>query len=88
MSHLIDNAYPDIFVCELTKIEKLGNNRRLIFTVPYVDASPDAVNEKTVAAKLIVPAEIMADLALMIGADAVAISDDRRLTALQTRVAN
>ena len=85
MSLLIDNGYGDKFICELARIERLGNNRRLIFTVPCIDGVRD---EKTVVAKLIVPAEVMADLALMIGADAASIPDDRRLATLPTRVAN
>ena len=34
---LLDQNYLDTFVCELTRIDRIGTNRRLIFTVPSVD---------------------------------------------------
>jgi hypothetical protein len=36
MSDLIDQAI-DVFACELSRIDKLGCNRRLIFTMPTID---------------------------------------------------
>jgi hypothetical protein len=62
---LIDQNYPDTFVCELSKVERLGANRRLIFTVPSVDGD----GYRSIVAKLIVPAEYMVTLAYMIAGD-------------------
>ena len=60
-----DNSGPDIFVGELTRIERLGNNRRLIFTMP----DPISPSWRVIVAKLIVPADYMLPLAQLIGSD-------------------
>jgi hypothetical protein len=52
---LFDMEYPDTFVCELSRIDKLGNNRRLIFTVPSMEDG----GYKNVVAKLIMPADLI-----------------------------
>jgi hypothetical protein len=62
---LIDQNYPDTFVCELAKVERIGTNRRLIFTVPSIDGD----GYRMVVAKLIVSADYMVTLAFMIAGD-------------------
>jgi hypothetical protein len=62
-----DNSGPDIFVCELTRVEKIGANRRLIFTMP----DPLSPTWRVIVAKLIVPADYMVALAYMIAGDGV-----------------
>jgi len=62
---LVDQNYPDTFACELSKVERLGANRRLIFTVPGIEGD----GYKMVVAKLIVPADYMVTLAYMIATD-------------------
>jgi hypothetical protein len=53
---------PDTFCEGLARIERIGSCRRLVFYVTERDG-------KAAVAKLVVPAEIMADLAQMIAAD-------------------
>ena len=53
---------PDTFCEGLARIERVGSCRRLVFYVTERDG-------KAAAAKLVIPAEIMADLAQMIAAD-------------------
>jgi hypothetical protein len=60
-----DNSGPDVFVSELTRVEKIGANRRLIFTMP----DPIDPTCRAIVAKLIVPAEYMVTLAYMIAGD-------------------
>lgn len=55
MAELIDQNYPDTFVCELSRIERLGSNRRLVFTVPSVEEN----GLRSIVAKLIVSAEYL-----------------------------
>ncbi|MBV9249924.1 MAG: hypothetical protein JO227_11850 [Acetobacteraceae bacterium] len=50
---------------ELTRVEKIGANRRLIFTMP----APPSPNWKVIVAKLIVPADYMITLAYKIAGD-------------------
>jgi hypothetical protein len=57
----------DAFCDALVRIERLGSCRRLVFTVSDPNASGGPA--RAVVAKLIVPAEMMADLAQMIAAD-------------------
>ena len=54
----------DTFSDALVRIERLGSCRRLVFVV----SNPHAC-ERVVVAKLIVPADLMAELAQMIAAD-------------------
>jgi hypothetical protein len=53
--HLLDQA-TDVYCHKLARIDHLGPNRRLIFTVPSVEGG------------LIVPAEVMAAVAYMAAA--------------------
>lgn len=79
---LIDNAC-DMYCHGVARIETLGPNRRVIFTVPDT-TSPGYQN---VTIKLIMPAELLATLAyLAAGADRNAISP--QLLALETGKAN
>ena len=56
MTHdLIDQYSNDAFACDLVRIERLGPNRRLIFTVPAVEGA----GMKCVSAKLIIPAQYL-----------------------------
>jgi hypothetical protein len=79
---LIDRAC-DTYCHGLARIEQLGPNRRLIFTVP----SAEERGCQDVVVKLIVPAELLTTLAYMAaGADRETVSRD--LIALETRIAN
>ena len=60
-------ATPDSFCETLVRIERVGSCRRLVFAV--TDRSDPHRPARAVVAKLIVPAELMADLAQMIAAD-------------------
>jgi hypothetical protein len=67
---LIDQAC-DTYCHSIARIDTLGPNRRLIFTVPSVDST----GYQNVVVKLILPAELMMTLArLAVGCDRV---DDR-----------
>jgi hypothetical protein len=80
--HLIDQAC-DMYCHGIARIENLGPNRRLIFTIP----STDGPRYQHVVVKLILPAELMVTLAYMAaGADAQKVAP--QLLALETRVAN
>jgi hypothetical protein len=82
MSKLMDQAC-DMYVNDIARIDALGPNRRLIFTVPSVD-EPGYEN---VVIKLILPAELLVKLAYMaVGADRETISPE--LIAHETRTAN
>jgi hypothetical protein len=56
---------PDIFCEGLARIERIGSCRRLVFVV----SDPCNPSQRPVVAKLVFPAEVMADLAQMIAAD-------------------
>jgi len=58
-------ATPDAFCEVLARIERIGSCRRLVFVV----SDRDNPAQHAVVAKLIIPAEMMADLAQMIAAD-------------------
>jgi hypothetical protein len=60
-------ATPDSFCEMLVRIERVGSCRRLVFAV--TDRSDPYRPGRAVVAKLVVPAEIMAELAQMIAAD-------------------
>jgi hypothetical protein len=80
--HLIDQAC-DMYCHGIARIETLGPNRRLVFTIPSLE-SPGYQN---VVIKLILPAELMATLAYMaVGVDQNTISP--ALLALETERAN
>jgi hypothetical protein len=80
--HLIDQA-PDMYCHKLARIDHLGPNRRLIFTMPSVEGD----RYQHVVIKLIIPAELMVTLAYMAaGADRATFSPE--LIALETRNAN
>jgi hypothetical protein len=79
---LIDQAC-DVYCHGIARIDILGPNRRIIFTVPSVDST----DYKNVVVKLILPAELLGQLAyLAIGVDRNTISPD--LIALETHTAN
>jgi hypothetical protein len=80
--YLIDQA-TDVYCHKLARIDHLGPNRRLIFTVPDVQGG----QYEQIVVKLIMPAEVMAALACMAaGADPTRASLE--LLAVETRVAN
>ena len=54
----------DVFCEALGRIERIGSCRRLVFVVNDHSSSGRAI-----VAKLVIPAEVMADLAQMIAAD-------------------
>ena len=58
-------ATPDAFCEVLARIERIGSCRRLVFAV----SDRDNPSQRCVVAKLVFPAEVMADLAQMIAAD-------------------
>ena len=65
MTSIVDNSAPDIFAGELSRIDKLGSNRRLIFTLPSVEGGWQG---RMVQIKLIIPADYMVTLgALVLG---------------------
>jgi hypothetical protein len=57
----------DVFADALVRVERLGSCRRLVFSVsdPHAAGGP----ARNVVAKLVIPAEQMAELAQMIAAD-------------------
>lgn len=56
----------DVYCESLARIDQAGGVRRLIFTVRDVT---DPSSTRIVAAKLIMPAEALADMAMMLAAD-------------------
>jgi hypothetical protein len=81
-NRLLDQAR-DMYCHGIARIDTLGPNRRLVFTIPSVD-SP---GYQDVVVKLILPAELLVRLAYMaVGADRAAFS--RELIALETHTAN
>jgi hypothetical protein len=79
---LLDQA-PDLFAHRLARIDALGPNRRLIFTIPSIEGD----GYEHVVVKLILPADFMVTLAYMAaGADRTTISPE--LLALEPRTAN
>jgi hypothetical protein len=80
--HLLDNG-SDIYCHRLARIDHLGPNRRLVFTIPSIEGS----RYQTVVVKLIVPAELMSALACMsAAAERSTVCAD--LLALDTVIAN
>lgn len=79
---LIDQAC-DVYCQGIARIDTLGPNRRLVFTIPCVETP----GYQAVTIKLIMPAELMTTLAYMaIGADRETVAPE--LIALETRTAN
>lgn len=79
---LIDQAN-DLYCQDIARIDTLGPNRRIIFTIPSIDST----GYHNVVVKLILPAELMVTLAYMAaGADANNVSP--QLLALETHTAN
>jgi hypothetical protein len=79
---LIDQAH-DLYCHGIARIDTLGPNRRIIFTVPSVDGA----GYQNVVVKLILPAELLGALAyLAIGADRNTVSP--ALIGLETRNAH
>jgi hypothetical protein len=60
-----DSSGLDVFIGELTRVERIGANRRLIFTMP----DPMDPTCRAIVAKLIVPADYMVTLAYMVAGD-------------------
>jgi hypothetical protein len=60
-------ATPDAFCEALVRIDRVGSCRRLVFAV--TDHGAPGRPARAVVAKLVVPAELMAELAQMIAAD-------------------
>ena len=80
--HLIDQER-ELYCARLDRIDRLGPNYRLIFTVPTTDGT----NYHNVVAKLVLPADAMVALAyLAAGADPQQVSPE--LIALETGRAN
>jgi hypothetical protein len=85
---LASSGHPSLAACDMychgiARIDVLGPNRRLVFTIPSLE-SP---GYQQVRIKLILPAELMATLAYMaIGVDQGTISP--ALLALETERAN
>jgi hypothetical protein len=74
---------PEMYCHGIARIDKLGPNRRIVFTVPRVDGD----GYQDVVVKLILPAELMMKLAYMVaGADHENVSPE--LIAHQTGRAN
>jgi hypothetical protein len=82
MAYLIDQA-PDYFVHAIARIESLGPNRRLVFTIPSLE-HPDSRN---VVVKLVMTAELLAQLSYM-AAGAAPANISPELLALETSTAN
>jgi hypothetical protein len=61
-------ATPDVFCEALVRIDRIGSCRRLVFVVNDRNDHPGGTM-RAIVAKLIVPAELMADLAQVIAAD-------------------
>jgi hypothetical protein len=77
---LIDQA-PDMFCHRLARIDALGPNRRVIFTIPSIDG-----DHEDVVVKLVLPADFMVTLAYMaVGAEQHIAPE---LLALEPRNAN
>jgi hypothetical protein len=57
----------DAFCDALVRIERIGSCRRLVFVVS--DPNAPCGPARTVVAKLVLPAEFLADVAMMIAAD-------------------
>jgi hypothetical protein len=69
-----DHSQGDIFLGELTRVDRIGLNRRLIFTLP----DPIESNHRVIVAKLVVPADYMATLACMLAGDGIAVAAEDR----------
>jgi hypothetical protein len=84
IQNLVEPGYsPDVFCSNLSRIDCIGSNRRLVFTVPDV-ADPEY---RVVVAKLIIPADYMATLIHFVaGVDENTIS--RQLLAFDPRCAH
>jgi hypothetical protein len=79
---LIDQAC-DVYCQDIARIDTLGPNRRIIFTIPSIDST----GYHAVVVKLILPAELMMTLAcLAAGVGANSVSPE--LLAVQTHTAN
>jgi hypothetical protein len=79
-NRLLDNA-ADMFVAELSRIDNLGANQRLIFTLPSIDN--DGYSQ--VQIKLIVPTDYMDQLGSLILGRARDDARDNLLSRFETR---
>lgn len=82
MAYLNDQA-ADYFVHGIARIEALGPNRRLVFTIPSIEHS----DTQNVVVKLVMSAELLAQLSYM-AAGAVPANISPELLALETTTAN
>jgi hypothetical protein len=62
-------ATPDAFCDSLVRIDRLGPCRRLVFAVTESRSHRDDVAMRAVVVKLVIPADLMAELAQAIIAD-------------------
>ena len=62
-------ATPDAFADSLVRIERLGPCRRLVFAITEYRDNRDDHSMRAVVAKLVIPADLMAELAQAIIAD-------------------
>jgi len=58
---------PDVFCEALLRVDRIGSCRRLVFVVN--DRGDPGNAARAIVAKLVIPAELMADLAQVIAAD-------------------
>jgi hypothetical protein len=78
---LIDQAC-DMYCHGIARIDTLGPNRRLVFTIPSIDSS----GYHNVVVKLILPADLMGTLAMAAGVDSKNVALE--LLALEPRIPN
>lgn len=73
MANLIDQNYPDMFVCDLARVDRLGPNRRLIF------ASQNEEGHRSVVAKVIIPAQYLPTLVSLLAREAYLPERDEQI---------
>ncbi|MCK1477704.1 hypothetical protein IVB27_23570 [Bradyrhizobium sp. 197] len=79
MTHRLIDQAPDMFVGELARIDSLGANQRLIFSLPTIDGD----RYSTVQIKLIVPADYMVTLGALILGHARQDCEDSKLARME-----
>ena len=75
MANLIDQNYPDIFVCDLARVDRLGPNRRLIFASQNIDEE----GHRSVVAKVIIPAQYLPTLVSLLAREAYLPERDEQI---------
>ncbi|WP_024519395.1 hypothetical protein [Bradyrhizobium sp. Tv2a-2] len=76
MAYLINMDGPAVFACELARIDRLGPNRRLIFTLP----EPAENDGQRVVADLILPLEAFPAIINALASEAWASGEAREIT--------